>query len=96
MDVCEWLDDEAIEKIKEDREPFEAPSTHYTPKPNDLGKLIWLSGKYDNMSIFTISSHFCLFLTFIIKVRGFVRYSFRERLLLLQHVATFSIGPILM
>ena len=47
MDICEWLDDEAIEKIKEDREPFEAPSTHYTPKPNNLGKLIWLSGKYD-------------------------------------------------
>ena len=46
MDVFEWLDDEAIEKLKEDREPFDAPSTHYTPKPNDLGKLIWLSGKY--------------------------------------------------
>ena len=46
MDICEWLDDEAIEKLKEDREPFDAPSTHYTPKPNDLGKLIWLSGKY--------------------------------------------------
>ena len=45
MDICDWLDDEAIEKLKEDREPFDAPSTHYTPKPNDLGKLIWLSGK---------------------------------------------------
>ena len=46
MDVFEWLDDESIEKLKEDREPYEAPSTHYTPKPNNLGKLIWLSGKY--------------------------------------------------
>ena len=27
MDICEWLDDEAIEKLKEDREPFDAPST---------------------------------------------------------------------
>lgn len=44
MDVFEWLDDEAIEKLKEDREPYEAPSSHYTPKPNNLGKLIWLSG----------------------------------------------------
>ena len=111
MDVFEWLDDESIEKLKEDREPYEAPSSHYTPKPNDLGKLIWLSGKYaipvfySNKILLLLHKYVIVRHQFnvynfysllpIIKIRGFVRYSFRERLLLLQHVATFSLGPIL-
>ena len=45
METLEWLDDEALEKLKEDREPFEAPSSHYTPKPDEVGKMFWFSGK---------------------------------------------------
>ena len=44
MDVHHWLDEEGLEKLKEDRQPFEAPSSHYTPKPNEPGKLFWFSG----------------------------------------------------
>ena len=39
------MDEEAIEKLKEDREPFEAPTSHYIPKPEERGKLLWFSGK---------------------------------------------------
>ena len=39
------MDEEAIEKLKEDREPFEAPISHYIPKPEEMGKLLWFSGK---------------------------------------------------
>ena len=45
METLEWLDNEALEKLKEDREPFEAPSSHYTPKPDEIGKMFWFSGK---------------------------------------------------
>ena len=45
LKVIDWLDDEALEKLKEEREPCEAPSSHYTPKPNELGKMFWFSGK---------------------------------------------------
>jgi len=39
MDVHDWLDDDGLEKLKADRQPFEAPSSHYTPKPNESGKM---------------------------------------------------------
>ena len=45
MDIHDWLDDEGLEKLKEDRQPIEAPTSHYTPKPNELGKMFWFSGK---------------------------------------------------
>ena len=45
IDVINWMDEEAIEKLKEDREPFEAPTSHYIPKPEERGKLLWFSGK---------------------------------------------------
>jgi hypothetical protein len=45
MDVHDWLDEEGLEKLKEDRQPFEAPSSHYIPKPNESGKMFWFSGK---------------------------------------------------
>jgi hypothetical protein len=45
MESYYWLDEDALMKLKEDRVPFDAPSSIYTPKPNDLGKIIWLSGK---------------------------------------------------
>jgi hypothetical protein len=44
MESYYWLDEDALMKLKEDRVPFDAPSSIYTPKPNDLGKIIWLSG----------------------------------------------------
>ena len=44
MESYHWLDEDAFMKLKEDRVPFDAPSSIYKPKPNDLGKIIWLSG----------------------------------------------------
>ena len=46
------MDEEAIEKLKEDREPFEAPTSHYIPKPEEMGKLLWFSGKVLHMNWF--------------------------------------------
>ena len=46
MDVHDWLDEDGLEKLKADRQPFEAPTSHYTPKPNEPGKLFWFSGKW--------------------------------------------------
>ena len=48
MDIFEWLDEEAIKILKEEREDCEAPKSHYTPKPNKMGKLFWFSGKGKN------------------------------------------------
>ena len=45
MDVHDWLDEDGLKKLKADRQPFEAPSCHYTPKPNEPGKMFWFSGK---------------------------------------------------
>ena len=45
MDVHDWLDEDGLEKLKADRQSFEAPTSHYTPKPNEPGKLFWFSGK---------------------------------------------------
>jgi len=46
MDVINLLNDEDLEKLKEDREPVEAPivGDYFTPKPDQLGKLLWFSG----------------------------------------------------
>ena len=44
METVDWLDEVALERIKEEREPFEAPSSHYTPKPDEVGKMFWFSG----------------------------------------------------
>jgi len=45
LDEWVWVDDDAIEELKNDRDEFEAPRCpHITPKPNQRGKLIWLSG----------------------------------------------------
>ena len=39
------MDEEAIKMLKEEREDCEAPKSHYIPKPNQIGKLFWFSGK---------------------------------------------------
>ena len=45
MSILNWISDEEIEKIKEDRDPFDAPSiSYYEPQPEKPGKLIWISG----------------------------------------------------
>ena len=40
------MDKAAVEKFKEDREPFESPTSHYNAKPEEPGKLFWFSGKF--------------------------------------------------
>ena len=49
------MDEEAIEKIKEDREPFEAPTSHYIPKTEERGKLLWFSGSVLDMNCFLLA-----------------------------------------
>ena len=45
IDIMKWMDEEAIKKLKEEREPVESPTSHYNPKPEEMGKLLWFSGK---------------------------------------------------
>ena len=46
LDIFNWCDEELISKLKENREPCDAPSSIYKPKPKNPGKIIWLSGMY--------------------------------------------------
>ena len=62
IDVINWMDEEAIEKLKEDREPFEAPTSHYIPKPEERGKLLWFSGKVLHMNWFLYAYIYYLWL----------------------------------
>ena len=46
LDILKCLTDEEFQKVKDDREPFNAPSNPYVnPKPGQLGKLLWMSGE---------------------------------------------------
>ena len=48
MEIIRWVDDEELQKIKDSRDPFDTPACPYVkPQPENLGKLIWLSGTYD-------------------------------------------------
>ena len=39
------LNEEELEKLKEERDPYDAPSNPYcTPNPGKPGKLLWISG----------------------------------------------------
>ena len=49
IDVSNWINQEELEKLKEDREPIDAPSSPYKPQPDNLGKILWFSG---NIAIF--------------------------------------------
>ena len=43
---CDWLSEEKLEALKEDRDPADAPSCpQYKPQPDKPGKLLWFSGK---------------------------------------------------
>ena len=44
LDVSNWVNQEELEKLKEDREPINAPSSPYKPQPDNLGKILWFSG----------------------------------------------------
>ena len=45
MEITNWLNEEELKKIKDDRESSEAPSSKYKVQPDNLGKLLWFSGK---------------------------------------------------
>ena len=46
MEVLSCLNEEEFEKIKDERDPADAPSiSYYKPQPDKPGKLVWLSGK---------------------------------------------------
>ena len=45
MEIWNWQSDEDVQKIKEEREPADAPTCAYAKiQPDKPGKLIWLSG----------------------------------------------------
>ena len=45
IDVYDWLSEEKLEILKEDREPADAPNCpNHKPNPDKLGKLLWFSG----------------------------------------------------
>ena len=47
VDVIEWLSDEEIEYLKEDRDSAEAPTcSYFEANPDIPRKIIWLSGMY--------------------------------------------------
>ena len=45
-DIIDFLDEEKLEALKEDRDPVESPSypAYITPQPEKQGKLAWVSG----------------------------------------------------
>ena len=46
MEIIKLLNEDELEKLKEDREPADCPSIPYfKPQPENLGKLIWISGE---------------------------------------------------
>ena len=45
MEITNWLTEEELQKIKDDRDPYEAPSSKYKIQPDNVGKLLWFSGK---------------------------------------------------
>ena len=44
LETLTWQSTEDMEKLAEDRDPLETPSSHYKVQPENQGKLIWLSG----------------------------------------------------
>ena len=52
LDIATWCDEELLSKLKEDRDPCDAPPSIYTPQPNNLGKIIWISGTYSEILFF--------------------------------------------
>ena len=42
--VKKWMSEDDVEKMKNDREPFQAPVCPYKIQPENQGRLIWLSG----------------------------------------------------
>lgn len=46
MEIYKCLSDEEFDELKADRDPIDAPpNPHVTPKPGQVGKVIWISGK---------------------------------------------------
>ena len=46
--VKDWLSEEDLEILKNEREPHGTPVSPYQPKPDQLGKLVWISGPPGN------------------------------------------------
>ena len=45
LEIVKCLNEEELEKLKEERDPYDAPSNPYcTPNPGKPGKLLWISG----------------------------------------------------
>ena len=42
--IMELLDEEAKKRLKDEQEPAESPPNTYTPQPDKIGKILWISG----------------------------------------------------
>jgi len=43
-DVMDFMDEEAKKSMKENQDPAENPPNTYTPKPGQMGSILWISG----------------------------------------------------
>ena len=46
VEVLSLLDEDGLQKLRDDREPLDSPSlpSYYTPQPERPGKLVWITG----------------------------------------------------
>ena len=52
VDIMEWISEEDMKKLLEDRDPADAPScSYFEPNPDVPRRIIWLSGA--NFNLFT-------------------------------------------
>ena len=51
LETLYWLDDEKLKKLSNDRDPINEPSCPYKIQPENQGKLVWLSGNLNTVSI---------------------------------------------
>ena len=45
VDVFEWISEEEYAKIRNSGDPFDAPSSHYKIQPDNVGNLLWITGR---------------------------------------------------
>ena len=66
LDVFEWISEEEYTEIRNSGDPYNAPTSHYKVRPDNVGKLLWITGR-PGTGKSTIAQH-------ISKTLGYVYY----------------------
>ena len=66
LDVFEWISEEEYTEIRNSGDPYDAPTSHYKVQPDNVGKLLWITGR-PGTGKSTIAQH-------ISKTLGYVYY----------------------